>query len=498
MTMKLGKKPATYDARDLKYADIRPRGVVLPAIPYGWGRGKDFQNGPPPHGWGMAANGPDDTGTIPAHWAAAQGAGDCTFAGPFHEERQAAHDSGKPDIKISPLTLLKQYATITAQENNGQGYDPISGANDNGCEVRDVLNYRQSTGLLDDVGISYKIGAYISIELGNWRDIQEACWLFECVGIGFSVPQSAMDQFNAGQAWSVVPGMMNNVLGGHYVPIVGHPVPGLWTCVTWGARQLLTAAFITATVDEIWAYLDIERYNQVTGLTYNGYASADLERYISAVGTTPTSVSIQTKITKGTSVTEEVEIPQPEVPETSEVDAPDLESQSRPVDEEAPAPSEAESVPVEPLVAPAPEPTPEPIPSAPAQGEEESPPSLEAVESPAPGVPEVPVPTPPEEAASTAPQDAVQGDSPPVPALPTPNASVVIAIGADGSGRLDLPPDVAAKIEGLSTSVGTVAIEDSTIVVTGALSYPSATVTYYIAPEQPAPEPSEPPVIPDA
>ncbi len=41
-----------------------------------------------------------------------------------------------------------------------------------------------------------------------------------------------MDQLNAGQVWPVVPG--TQIEGGQYVPLVGHAIPGIWTCVTRG------------------------------------------------------------------------------------------------------------------------------------------------------------------------------------------------------------------------------------------------------------------------
>jgi hypothetical protein len=97
------------------------------------------------------------------------------------------------------------------------------------------------------------------------------------------VPESAMEQESQGLPWTVVPGMMNNIAGGHDVTLVGHH-PDWWVCVTWGHRQPMTWEFLQATCDEAWCYLDDERYSAATGLTYNGYASVDLERYIAEVG----------------------------------------------------------------------------------------------------------------------------------------------------------------------------------------------------------------------
>src|SRR5438270_9848878 len=87
----------------------------------------------------------------------------------------------------------------TSHGQAGAAYDPVSGNNDNGLEVRQVLDYGQKQGYADDQGNRYKTGTYISIEPANWQALRECCYLFEVVTMGFQVPQSAMDQFNAGQ-----------------------------------------------------------------------------------------------------------------------------------------------------------------------------------------------------------------------------------------------------------------------------------------------------------
>ena len=181
--------------------------------------------------------------------------------------------------------MIDQYVLLTGQA--GAAYDPVSGNNDNGLEVRQVLDYGQKQGYADDQGNRYKTGTYISIEPANWQALRECCYLFEVVTVGFQVPQSAMDQFNAGQVWSVVAGMMNDIVGGHDVPIVGHPGGGYWTCITWGQRQVMTYAFLQATCDEMWTYIDPERYSAVTGKDYAGYKDADLEAYISQLSQPP-------------------------------------------------------------------------------------------------------------------------------------------------------------------------------------------------------------------
>jgi hypothetical protein len=295
---RFGKKDHVYSAKDIRYADVRPQ-LSLPSLPASWGRGLDFQNGAPPAGWGMLGNGPIDDQSVPSNWTAllSGGAGDCACADPGHGIRMDNHDAGRPVPSITTKTTIDQY-TYLGQKESGAGYDPVTGANDNGLQCRTVLDYRLNEGWKDDQGNRHKIGIYVSLEPGNWEHLREACWLFPGLTIGFQVPQSAMDQLNAGKVWSVVPGMMNNILGGHDVIIVGHPWGGLWTVITWGQRQIMTYEFFTTTCDEAYAYIDPDRYSAVTGKTYNGYKDVDLEQYLTMVGqqVSQTGVPITGKI----------------------------------------------------------------------------------------------------------------------------------------------------------------------------------------------------------
>lgn len=264
--MKLGKKPATYDSRDIRYADVRPTGLTLPKAPApGGGYGRDFTD------WLMLGNGPCDDGSVESAWAAYQGAGDCAWAGPAHEEMEACKNAGRPIPAFTCLNILQQYAAYS-------GYNLQTGANDAGSSVRDVLNWRQKKGLVDSAGAPHKIGTYVALEPGNTDQLWEALWLFESVGIGIHFPNSAMDQFNTGQMWSVVAGA--TLEGGHYIPLVGHPIESVWTCVTWGKRQTMTAQFLSTYCDEAWAYVDPERYSAVTGKTLQSFTDADLEQYV--------------------------------------------------------------------------------------------------------------------------------------------------------------------------------------------------------------------------
>lgn len=265
MTFLLGKRDATYDSRDLSYADVRSSMKLPPIPPPGGGYGTDFGTA----GWLMLGNGPDDS-----VFAGFNGCGDCAWAGPAHEVMESSKNSGRAVPAFSGKTIVEQYSAYS-------GYDPQTGLDDTGSNVREVLKWRQSQGLVDDAGVAHKIGSYVALEPGNLTQLWEALWLFEAVGIGIQFPQSAMDQTNAGQIWSVVPGA--KIEGGHYIPLVGHPTTAVWTCVTWGQRQTMTPQFLTAYCDEAWAWIDAERYSQVTGKTQQGFRDIDLEKYLTLV-----------------------------------------------------------------------------------------------------------------------------------------------------------------------------------------------------------------------
>lgn len=277
--LKLGKKPAVHDPRDLRFADLRPKGVSLPTFPKpGGGYGMDFGA----TGWHMLGNGPQDDGTIDSSWAAASGCGNCEIAGPCHDTMEAQKNGGRPVSRFTCLSAVQDYTRFLESVQPGQAYDPQSGANDTGCNTQQVLSWRQKTGITDTDGNAHKIGPYFSVEVGNFDAMWDALWLGECIGLGISpFPQSAMDAFNAGQIWTYVKG--SPASDGHWIILPGHPTANLWTGITWGRRQLVTPSFITGYGDECWVWIDPDRFTAVTGKDANDFTPADVEQYLAVV-----------------------------------------------------------------------------------------------------------------------------------------------------------------------------------------------------------------------
>lgn len=172
MTLFTGKRPATYDSRDIRWSEVRRGTQVAQIVPsqipaYGGGSGTDFGPGVWP-GWGMYGNGPQDDNSIDPSWAAANGAGNCVWAGSGHETSMLDKNAGRPVAHFTCKSQLEAYAAWSAQYSPGQGYDLQSGANDNGTDVRSAMSFRQKTGLTDINGVNHKILIYVSLEVGNW------------------------------------------------------------------------------------------------------------------------------------------------------------------------------------------------------------------------------------------------------------------------------------------------------------------------------------------
>lgn len=239
--MKLGKLPATRDPRDLLFA--RYRTAALTPAPIGFDHTSLITTA-----WGMLGN---------------DKVGDCAIAGPAHETMLLNAEAGK-QVLFDEASVLGAYSAIT-------GYNPADPSTDQGSNVRDVLKYRSTLGLPDASGARHTIGAYVALTLGDWNQLLEALYIFECVGVGIRFPASAMDQFNAGKPWDIP---ISAIEGGHYIPVVARRTPTSVTVVTWGKEQEMTEAFYAGTCDEAWAFVSSE--DLTSGRTLEGFDLAGL------------------------------------------------------------------------------------------------------------------------------------------------------------------------------------------------------------------------------
>lgn len=165
--------------------------------------------------------------------------GDCTAACAGHQIQAWTRYTGT-EADIPEADVIQLYSAVS-------GYDPKTGANDNGAVIQDVLTYWRKSGV---PVAGHKILAFAQLkDLGK---IHDALWMFGSVYLGFDCPESALQQFDAGQPWTVVPG--SPIAGGHAVP-VQYADLGSYQVVTWGRLQQMDQAFMSEYVSEAWVVI---------------------------------------------------------------------------------------------------------------------------------------------------------------------------------------------------------------------------------------------------
>lgn len=253
--LKLGKRPATHDPRDLLMARYT-RDVSLPLLP----------------------TGPVGHPSVVSQWAMLgnDAYGDCVFAGAAHETMIWTELGDKP-AGFNDSCVLADYSSVT-------GFNPKDPSTDQGTDMRVAMDYRRKTGIRDASGNRHKIGAYVAITPGDATLMKMSVYLFAAAAVGIEFPGSAMDQFNAGKPWTVVKGA--SIEGGHYVPVVAYdPGSDLFTCVTWGKLQLVAPSFLKKYMDEGYAPLSQEFL--AGGKSPEGFDVAALQEDLAEVGGKP-------------------------------------------------------------------------------------------------------------------------------------------------------------------------------------------------------------------
>jgi hypothetical protein len=227
LKLKLGKQAARHDPRTLLMASYMT--TELPAPP------PTFDLTSKVSAWGMMEN---------------QDIGDCTCAAAGHLIMEWTANAGKKMVTPTDKQIVDAYSAIT-------GYNPKTGANDNGAVEIDVLNFWRQSGIA-----GHKIAAYMALEPSNHNHIMDSVYIFEGCYIGVQLPVSAKDQIKNHQPWSVPPGGAigdgkPGSWGGHAVPVVAYDSRGV-TVVTWGALQMMTWSFWEAYCEEAYAILSAD------------------------------------------------------------------------------------------------------------------------------------------------------------------------------------------------------------------------------------------------
>ena len=172
--------------------------------------------------------------------------GDCTIAGQANFALLAAAMVGRSDVSFTDQDVLGRYARLT-------GYDPQTGANDNGAVELDVL-----TDWRHDAFNGVELCAFASIDVHDLDLLRHAIALFGAVYVGLNLPSTAQDELDRRQPWDVVAGTIPGSWGGHCTIVTDcdwTATVHLFNNATWASFQPMTEAFWRLCGDECYAPL---------------------------------------------------------------------------------------------------------------------------------------------------------------------------------------------------------------------------------------------------
>jgi hypothetical protein len=241
--LKLGGKPSD-PMKPRVHLHIKENAVLTPPA-----QSSGLSTQVPASTWGMLLN--DQLGC-------------CVVAGALHAQ-QLIDKAGKGvDTHFVNNDALVMYEKIG-------GYVPGDPNTDQGAQLIDGLRYWNNPGL--GAG-QFKNDAYAEFSLTGTQGIamlQQVIADFGVAYLGLQVPQSAMQQFDAGQPWTVV--AHSPIEGGHCVPGVDYDQGGLWV-VTWGARTYVTWPFVVKYFSESWSVTSVDLVKAAGGSIATGIDTA--------------------------------------------------------------------------------------------------------------------------------------------------------------------------------------------------------------------------------
>jgi len=187
--------------------------------------------------------------------------GDCVPAGMGHAVQAWTDLVGAP-VAVTDEQVLAAYHDIA-------GFDPATGANDNGCVELKALKYWNRHG----IG-GHKIAGYAAVNPRRMDLVRAANYLFDGLFLGVSLPVSAQDQpdvwtYEPDQGSAAYPGSW----GGHCVFVVDHDQQGL-TFISWGHIMRMTWEFWSRYTDESYAVFSDDAL--AAGKSIEGFAAAEL------------------------------------------------------------------------------------------------------------------------------------------------------------------------------------------------------------------------------
>ena len=134
--------------------------------------------------------------------------GDCTCAG-------IGHCAGAQSKFGAGSELLYSNAQIELLYERAAGYVPGDPSTDQGATLQQILSYVKGN---PSILPGYTLDAYAQLGNIDWAGLTTALKLFGTVYLAVNLPQSAEDQFNAGEPWTYVG---DEPVGGHCITLTG-------------------------------------------------------------------------------------------------------------------------------------------------------------------------------------------------------------------------------------------------------------------------------------
>lgn len=130
------------------------------------------------------------------------------------------------------------------------GYVPGDPATDQGCDELSMEQYLKRQGFA-----GHKLDDYASVNFASLSDLIWTIQLFGSCRLGINLPAWAETAFDDGHPWGTPPpGADTSIVGGHDVPLLDYR-NGYFKCITWGAPQLISKAFLDLYCEEAHAEL---------------------------------------------------------------------------------------------------------------------------------------------------------------------------------------------------------------------------------------------------
>ena len=185
-------------------------------------------------------------------------------------------------VTPTSAAILKVYEDVggyvPADPNN-----PQSNSTDNGVDLLTEMEYLVKTGVTFN-GVTYKLASFLQIDVTNQEEIYYAIYLLGALMAGIQCPDSALTQFEAGEMWTPVSD--SPIDGGHAIDIdavlTGPDENADPRCVTWGAEQYMSLAFLMQYIDEGYIPVFLNAKGQpifinASGVTPAGFNWAQLQ-----------------------------------------------------------------------------------------------------------------------------------------------------------------------------------------------------------------------------